>query len=603
MMERSLLSALSDRELEVLALVADGLSNDAVAGRLMVSVKTVEATTAAVFRKLGLVESTESNRRVQAAVMYVRHAPGLQGTASLPARSTTFVGRRAELVELQRLISQHRCLTIGGPGGGGKTSLALAAARDWIASGGTARFVDLVRVQRPELVADEVIAAFGVVAKNHEIGLRRVRARVGGDPFLVVLDNADDVTAATSTVVGELLRCPDLRVVVTSRSPIWATDEHLWIAPPMTLVDSDELLRSRCTTPLSMAASRSICMSLDGLPLAIELVAARLATLGADHVIDSIEQNLPDLLAVAGGGRHAGLRRALEPSFVALDTPTANALRYLVHLPGGFDLATADALLIAPVGPEPRARIAAVEALVRTSFVAFDGRRHRMLEPIRQYVRATPGGTDTRDIAAAYARHWDDWSHSVSAGVHAAEPALWYARLHAETANVEAALELLLLNGQVETALRIVARLGYPWSVSGGSRPLGIALRTLDASAACNQRWRARATASIASLGSLLASPARDWDAMLTEAIDLLRAEGDEANLAAAYYSLSRHRLSLDGIDDAIDLAHRSGSRWLHGWSLINKASLLTERRAPAGSIELKPSGTAPGCRWCAPAP
>ena len=93
------------------------------------------------------------------------------------------------------------------------------------------------------------------------------------------------------------------------------------------------------------------------------------------------------------------------------------------------------------------------------------------------------------------------------------------------------------------------------------------------------------AMAAIGGLGSLLASPERDWDAMLVEAISLLRRHGDDAPLAAACYSLSRHRLSVDGIDDAIDLSARTGNHWLHGWSLVNKASLLIERSADSAEI------------------
>lgn len=271
------LAQLSDRELEVLARIADGLSNEAIADALIVSTKTVEATTASVFRKLHLVESSASNRRVQAAVLYLRHAPDLAGVTTLPIRTSSFVGRRAELDELQRLLESHRCLTIVGPGGAGKTTLASVLAATWADGGKRLRYVDLVKVRRADLAIEELIDAFGIVAKDTKIGLRRVKSYIGADDFLVVFDNADDVGSDTALLVDELVRVPAVRIVVTSRSPTWSAHEHVWMAPPMSLYDSELLLRERCAVDLEAGECRRICAALDGLPLAIELIAGRLA--------------------------------------------------------------------------------------------------------------------------------------------------------------------------------------------------------------------------------------------------------------------------------------------------------------------------------------
>lgn len=542
------------------------------ATRLFVSPKTIEVITGSIFRRLDLGESSESNRRVQDAVLYVRHAPDLAGATSLPARTTPIIGRRAEHEELQRLLGDHRCLTISGAGGAGKTTLAFLLAAGWASVGNRLRFVDRVEVHRSTAVVDEVIAAFGIVAKDTKVGVRRVRSYIGAGDFLVVLDNADEVAPGVVAVAEDLLTLPGVRIVVTSRTPIWSAHEHVWIAPPMSLYDSEELLRERCPVALDASAMRRICVALDGLPLAIELVASRLASVDADHVLAGLSGAMPDLLVSQRDGRHGSLHKALLPSYDDLPASARYALGVLAVLPGGFTRDIASSLL-----PGAAAAVDGdLEALTRSSFVTFDGVRYRMLEPIRQFA-ASVAAEQSHEIAEMHANYWPRWATSVVKGVLTPDPARWYESLKTEHPNVDAVLKLLLEHELVGPALRIIACLGYPWSVSGQSRALDVALQVLDGSATvASDRWRARALAAIGSMGSLLASPARDWDAMLAEAVTLLENMHDDVPLAAAYYSLSRHRQSLDTIDKAVTVSARTGNRWLHGWALVNKASMLT---------------------------
>ena len=251
------LVGLADRELATLALIADGLSNEAIAGRLHVSVRTVEAVCATIFRKLDLAEQPETNRRVRAAVLYVNHARDIPDELTIPYRWTSFVGRGNELDDLGHLLENHRWLTIIGPGGSGKTSLAIALAAGHLRARGRVRFVDLVPVRTPDGVVDAVCDSFGVVARDGRVGLRRVRQLIGDDPLLLVIDNADPVREPVTVVIGELAPLSNLTTVVTSRSPLRSADEHVWVIPPLRATTPNESQTASTTPPAVRTGTRS----------------------------------------------------------------------------------------------------------------------------------------------------------------------------------------------------------------------------------------------------------------------------------------------------------------------------------------------------------
>ena len=384
------LVGLADRELATLALIADGLSNEAIAARLHVSVRTVEAVCATIFRKLDLAEQPETNRRVRAAVLYVNHASDIPDELTIPHRWTSFVGRGNELDDLGHLLEYHRWLTIIGPGGSGKTSLAIALAAGHLRARGRVRFVDLVPVRTPGGVVDAVCDSFGVVARDGRVGLRRVRQLIGDDPLLLVIDNADPVREPVTAVIGELAPLSNLTTVVTSRSPLRSADEHVWVIPPLRIGEAEQLLRERAAFALDDAAAAAICAAADGMPLAIELAAARIDSLGVDQVVARLGE-LPSLLTLRGStDRHASIASALELSYTGLDPDAQHTFRTLALLPGGFTLDTARRC----VDVADADRVADVlEALVGASLVSFTGERYRMLEPVRQY------GADLADDA------------------------------------------------------------------------------------------------------------------------------------------------------------------------------------------------------------
>ncbi len=572
------LVGLADRELATLALIADGLSNEAIAGRLHISVRTVEAVCATIFRKLDLAEQAETNRRVRAAVLYVNHARDIPDELTIPHRWTTFVGRGNELDDLRHLLENHRWLTVIGPGGSGKTSLAIALAAGHQRARGRVRFVDLVPVHTPGGVIDAVCDSFGVVARNGRVALRRVRQLIGDDPLLLVIDNADPLRAPVTAVIGELAPLSNLTIVVTSRSPLRSADEHVWVIPPLRIGEAEQLLRQRATFALDDAAAAAICAAADGMPLAIELAAARIDALGVDQVVARLAE-LPSLLTLRDStDRHASIASALELSYTGLDPDAQQAFRTLALLPGGFTLDAARRCVDVPDAD----RVADVlEALVGASLVSFTGERYRMLEPVRQYGADLADDAERRRASRRFVTWAVEWAGH--AGKHViVDLSHWSPLLQREDPNLTAAIDIACQEGWIDDALRLVGRLGFWWTAAHNATHLSLALRVLDG---CDGRetprplgWALMATAN---LGLLVGRGDHDWEAMFERAITLLEDSNDVVGLGAALFWHAYHTGSSATLDRAITIAEQTGNDVVLGWSLYRKATGASQQGRP----------------------
>ncbi|GAA3440835.1 hypothetical protein Pve01_20140 [Planomonospora venezuelensis] len=333
----------SAREAEVLALLGAHLSNAQIAGRLHMSVRTVEGHVSSLLRKYGV-----GGRRALA---------DLAGTASqgppapgrilgLPAARTSFVGRSAERDLVLAALEQGRLVTMTGSGGAGKTRLAAVvagAAASLFPSGGA--FVDLVPVEGESLL--QAVASALEVAERPPQPLREtVAERLGRGRCLVVLDNCEHLLEAVTTWVEQILAaCPDLVVLATSRERLGLSDEQTVPIGPLPLAsDAEQLFRERALAAdphhaADPAVITDLCGRLDGLPLAIELAAARSASLGATGLLTG----LGDYLRLLAGGRgaavrHRSLRAVIDWSHELLDEEERALLRRLAVFTGGFTL-------------------------------------------------------------------------------------------------------------------------------------------------------------------------------------------------------------------------------------------------------------------------
>jgi predicted ATPase/DNA-binding CsgD family transcriptional regulator len=427
------------REAEILALIARHLTNAQIAEALFISTRTVESHVSAMLRKWQLPD-----RRSLA-----RHAgtmPGLlvkSGRRGLPVPVTPFIGRSGERAALTAALAGHRLVTATGPGGIGKTRLAVSVAAELApARREGVWFVDLVHVTDPATVTSVVAETVGVPEQGtRSVDLALVAVLAGSDALLV-LDNCEHVLDGVRACVERIIAgCPDITVLATSRTRLLLPYERVYVVPGLSVVgdagDAVDLFAARVAAatgdarppdPVRVAA---LCRALDGVALAIELAAARFAALGLDGLESGLDQQLR--LLTAGprvADRHSSLRAAIGWSYDLLSSADRGLLRGVAVFASWFDVDAAWA--VAGVGRE-RAEIAdGLARLAEDSLLIVepgDPTRYRALETIRQYgVERLAEAGDLDQIRAGHER----WCRRAVAALRQTETAdiddAWCAR-------------------------------------------------------------------------------------------------------------------------------------------------------------------------------
>jgi predicted ATPase/DNA-binding CsgD family transcriptional regulator len=428
-------TGISAREAEVLAGVAEHLTNAEIAERLVISVRTVESHVSSLLRKLGVGDRRALTGLAAAVTGGVAPSRLRRPAAPLPAPLTPFVGRAAERAALAAALTEHRLVTAVGPGGIGKTRLALTVVVE-LAGRFTdgVWYADLVPVTDGAMVAAALAAALGIGEQHGRSAEETVLAWLGDRKALLVLDNCEHLVDGVVVLAERVLAaCPGVTVLATSRARLLVPYERVFSVPGMAVRgdggDAVELFLERAAAADGLAGTvdrhrvAEICRGLDGVALAIELAAARLPVLG----LDGLEAGLDDRLRLLAGGRrlddrHRSLRSALDWSYALLTEAERATLRRVSVFATSFTAQAAAALLVGwpPAGAPAAATVNAVAAeavaaeaaaglaaLAEHSLLATVtgpyGTRYRALETIRQY--GAECLAETGELAEAHARH------------------------------------------------------------------------------------------------------------------------------------------------------------------------------------------------------
>jgi predicted ATPase/DNA-binding SARP family transcriptional activator len=495
---------------------------------------------------------------------------------NLPLRLTSFVGRGNELIRCRELLARCRLLTLVGPGGAGKTTLGVEAARSLDAEVPDGVWlVRLAPVSEPEMLIQAVADALGVsieggTATHHprDVLVGQLRDR----DTIIVMDNCEHLLEPVASLVETVLgQCPRVRVLSTSRealavpgevqlpvAPLATPDEGI---PPEQIGDYPAarlfLDRAEAVTAGeefdadSLEAVAEICRRLDGIPLALELAAARLTSLTPVELADHVQ----DRFAVLTSGsrtaeaRQQTLRRTVDWSHELLTEPQRLLFRRLAVFRGGWTLDAAEAVVPGPDLPA-HAVLDVLDRLVKQSLVVADPAgghtRYRMLETLRQYAddRLTDAG-EREPLAAAHARFFVELGEQAEAGLRGRSQAHWLRVVREEHPNLRAALAWLIAQGEADPALRLAGSLGLYWHL-GRHLEGRETLRAVLALPGGSPHARARAMQAVSLVErprACIVHPSAQCAAAAEESLTLFETAGDVPRAA-----FSRLLLAVEGV-------------------------------------------------------
>jgi len=415
---------------------------------------------------------------------------------NLPAQASSFIGRDAELSKVQAMIASSRLVTLTGSGGAGKTRLGLQLAAGLVdGSGDGVWFADLAPLQDPDLVAVTVANVLGIRGEPGRPLLDTLVDGIGRRRLLVLLDNCEHVIDACAKLADALLRnCPNIVLLATSREPLGIGGERVHRVPSLDTPGEDDALdaignseavrlfaerAAQHGVPLAWDEQTApvagrICRRLDGIPLAIELAAARLRVMSVTELDARLDQRFSFL---TGGSRTAlprqqTLRATVEWSWELLNAAERRMLARLSVFAGGFDLPAAEAISTGGDLPGDEA-VAHLGALVDKNLVQFDDIGtgwYRLLETVRQYAARQLEGDSSAAAYGARIAHRDHYlalAETAAPQLIAHHQAEWLDRLERELGNLRAAIAFSLKQPDPVPGVRLVTSLRVFWKARG----------------------------------------------------------------------------------------------------------------------------------------
>jgi predicted ATPase/DNA-binding SARP family transcriptional activator len=544
----------------------------------------------------------------------------LRAAAQLPTPVTALIGRQAETAKVRQLLGRSRVVTLTGPGGGGKSRLALEVAHDVLNDVGDDTdgpisevwYVDLGTVDDSEQVAATVAGSLGIPTVPGEDAAVAVAASLATRRGLLVLDTCEHVVAGAASLVGQVLReARDLVVLATSQRPLGVNGEIAWPVPPLALAPPDitsvpdalsypaiALFVDRAAavrpdfelTDTNLSDVVAICLALDGLPLAIELAAARSDMLSPGAIRQRLEYRF-DLLVDGArdlAPRQQTLRAAVDWSADLLDDQHRRFFARLAVFPATFDLDAAAAVAADP-GVDDALRL--LTDLVRQSMVTVPGPdRFRLLDTLRVYAAELLADADADATSHRHARHYLALAERGEVGIRGADQLHWLELLRAAVPHHRAALEWLLSTGDTEAAARLAGALGWFWVVDGLLADAHHHLGQIVDLPGISDRARATVSWTLAlaagSLGDL--QRCRALGAM---AADLGRMIGDDAVIghglnaeAVALWGLGQLDQSAALHEEALRHSEAAGDVWGVGVCTVLRARTAVDADDPSAS-------------------
>jgi len=517
---------------------------------------------------------------------------------NLPVQLTSFVGRGRERKEVAALIDDHRVVTLIGSGGSGKTRLAIQVGADELEKfPDGVRFVDLAPLNDAPLVVDAIASSIGIKVEQGISVVDALVRTLEGTKTLVIIDNCEHVIKACADTVTGLLRAGEsVRVLATSREPLGLAGEMTWRVPSLSLSDDatkiEEIGESEAVqlfvdracavrpgftlTSANAQAITDICRTLEGLPLAIELAAARAKALAAHQIRDRLSDRFR--LLTGGRGRHQTLRSTIDWSYDLLSEKERALFRRLCVFVGGFDLPAVQAIW--PDG-DPLDHIEQLvdKSLVTVEQLTEEKLRYRLLETLRQYgaERLVEVGEEDEARERHFAHYLGIAERAYAQRIeHEAE---MLASLEADHDDFRAALEWS--RSQPRDLLRLASSLGWFWHLRSHYRE---GRTWLEQALALNPTERSRERARALWALSMILNWQGDVAAarpLAEESLALWRTTDDPLELALALESVGWSHFAASNYSEAL----RSMEDCVEAYRRLGSAKLITRGRVAVGQM------------------
>lgn len=581
--------------------IAAGLSQEALAERADLSVRGISdlergarvtprlATVRRLAEGLGLDESAQVSLLAAARPSTPLPRPVVdQPAPDVPNPPTSLIGREPEITRLTALLARAdvRLVTLTGTGGVGKTRVALeVASRMAHRFGEGVCFVELAALTDPDLVASAIAHRLGVREVPGGTLVDEIIAHLRTRQLLLILDNFEHVLPAGVVVTRIIAACPEVRVLVTSRTPLRVRGEQEWMLYPLALpspesedsgtwfrADAVRLFVERATAvrpDIDMAAGEAraiaeLCLRLDGLPLALELAAAQVKLFPPSALLERLEERLLPLLAYGASDlpeRQRTMRSTITWSYELLDSPARTLFRRLSVFAGGWTLDAAEAVV------NPDGDLDVVEAMldlvngsiVRQGLVTTSPVRFEMLETVREFGLEQLSLSDEHAaIRAAHVAWLLGLTDQAGQEIVGPRRAFWMSRLQQDVGNLRAALAWAWSCDDPDTMIRLAAPIWHFWSISGytdeGRTWLG---RALDAQDPSPSALRAEGLYSLGSLAATRADRA-GAQANLGQALSIWRTLGNQTGAGLALQMLGTHALEFGENEQAADFLEQA---------------------------------------------